>query len=105
MTARRPEISRLISSAGRDSPTLRSCIESDWYRKANPDIAAAPADLYQHWIAHGADEGRLPCEDPLSLLEKLMQERMSRPAPATTASAPAATGAVRPPAATAAAQT
>ena len=91
MTARRPDISRLISAVGRDSPTLRSCIESDWYRKDNPDISAAPADLYRHWLAHGADEGRLPCDDPLSLLEKLMQERMSRPAspPATASAAPA----------------
>lgn len=102
MTARRPNISRLISAVGRDSPTLRSCIESDWYRRDNPDIAAAAADLYQHWMAHGADEGRLPCEDPLSLLERLMQERMSRPAaaaPAATApaAAPAARTAVAPP--------
>lgn len=108
MTARRPDISRLISAVGRDSPTLRSCIESDWYRQDNPDLAAAHADLYRHWLAHGAEEGRLPCGDPLSLLEKLMQERMSRPAaagPTTTATAPAATAAARPPAATCAAET
>jgi ubiquinone/menaquinone biosynthesis C-methylase UbiE len=77
---RRPNITRLISAVGRDSRILKASIEADWYRKHNPDIASATVDLYQHWFAHGADEGRLPCEDPLSLLDSLMQERMSRPA-------------------------
>jgi len=87
--ARRPNISRLISAVGRDSPLLRACIESDWYRRRNPDVASGSIDLYQHWIARGAEEGRLPCEDPLALLEELMQERMSRPAAPATASASA----------------
>jgi GT2 family glycosyltransferase len=87
-SVRRPNIARLIIAVGWDSPALRLCIESDWYRKNNPDIASTP-DLYQHWIAQGANEGRLPCEDPLSLLDELMQERLSRPA----AEAPTATAA------------
>ncbi len=73
---------------------MRSCIESDWYRKSNPDIASTP-DLYQHWIAQGANEGRLPCEDPLSLLDALMQERLNRPAATAAAPGPSASATQR----------
>jgi Glycosyltransferase like family len=79
--SRRPYITQLIIAVGRESPTLKACIESEWYRENNPDIDPAQLDLYQHWLAHGANEGRLPCEDCLCLLERLMQERMNRPAP------------------------
>jgi hypothetical protein len=51
----------------------------------NPDILAARVDPYEHWFAYGANEGRLPCEDLLDLLAKLMSERTSRP-PAAAAS-------------------
>ncbi|MGH8319864.1 MAG: glycosyltransferase [Steroidobacteraceae bacterium] len=91
---RLPNIARLIYAvAGRDSPLLRSQLTSQWYIERNPDIVAAGQDPYEHWLRCGMDEGRLPCDDPLALLDRFMQERMSRPASPTstpaTASAPA----------------
>ena len=74
-------ITRLISAvAAPGSATLDGCLRSDWYRRMNPDVFAAGADPYEHWMRHGAGEGRLPCEDPLRLLDVLMQERL-QPAP------------------------
>jgi hypothetical protein len=49
----------------------------------NPDVFAARVDPCEHWLAYGANEGRLPCEDVLGLLGSLMSERTSRPAGAT----------------------
>ena len=77
---RNPDLARLIYAvAGRDSQVLRRHLTGPWYALRNPDVAAARLDMYQHWLAFGANEGRLPCEDPLTLLETLMRERTSRP--------------------------
>ena len=79
-THRNPRITTLIhATAGRDSQRLRECIDSSWYRAQNPDVLAAGCDPYEHWIAYGFTEGRLPCEDPLSLLDSLMREKITRP--------------------------
>ena len=87
--ASRPNITRLIFAvAGRDSRALRACLFEDWYRERNPDVFAAGEDPYQHWMKHGAGEGRLPCGDPLALLETLMQERMTDSAGMTRGAAP-----------------
>jgi hypothetical protein len=47
----------------------------------NPDLFAAQLDPYDHCLARGADEGRLPCDDPLSLLDRLLEEQASRSGP------------------------
>lgn len=60
---------------------LASCLNNLWYRERNPDVFAAQLDPYDHWLARGADEGRLPCDDPLSLLDGLLEERASRSGP------------------------
>lgn len=76
---RNPDLARLICAvAGRDSQLLRRCLTSFWYAMRNPDVAVARLDPYQHWLAFGANEGRLPCEDTLTFLETLMRERTSR---------------------------
>jgi hypothetical protein len=83
--ARNPNIARLIHAvAGGDSQALRFCLNSRWYREHNPDVAAARVDPYEHWIVYGVNEGRLPCEDPLSLLDQLMGERTGRNAATPT---------------------
>lgn len=85
---RNPDLARLICAVGgRDSQALRQCLTGPWYALRNPDVAAARLDPYQHWLAFGANEGRLPCEDPLILLEALMRERTSRPPAAVAAPA------------------
>jgi Sulfotransferase family len=77
---RLPNITRLIHAvAGNDSQVLRSALCSQWYIERNSDVFAARCDPYEHWLVRGVHEGRLPCDDPLSLLDRLMQERMSRP--------------------------
>ncbi len=63
-----------------DSPRLRACLESDWYRERNRDIAQHRVDPYEHWLAHGAAEGRLPCEDPPGLAWDLIQDRIQEAA-------------------------
>ncbi|MFZ0498410.1 MAG: hypothetical protein WAM52_04705 [Steroidobacteraceae bacterium] len=80
---RNPNITALISAvAGANSQALRACLRSDWYGEHNADVLAAGCDPYEHWVAYGVNEGRLPCEDPLALLERLMRERASaEPAP------------------------
>ena len=89
-TVRTANISRLISAvATPGSAMLGDCLRSDWYRRKNPDVIAAGADPYEHWMRHGASEGRLPCEDPLRLLDALMQERLQ---PAQSNSGGAANG-------------
>lgn len=81
---RNPNLAKLIGVvAGRDSKILQRCLTSPWYALRNSDVIAARLDPYQHWLAYGANEGRLPCEDLLTLLESLMQERTS---PAATSS-------------------
>ena len=73
---RQPNITKLISAvASRGSALLESELRSDWYREQNPDLLAAGVDPYEHWFSFGVEEGRLPCSDPLSLLDRLMQER------------------------------
>jgi hypothetical protein len=80
---RLPNITRLIYAvAGNDSPLLRSALSSPWYIERNSDVFAARYDPYKHWLARGMQEGRLPCDDPLALLDALMQDRMGRPATA-----------------------
>lgn len=80
--SRNPDLARLIYAVGgRDSQALRSCLTGPWYAMRNPDVFAARVDPYEHWFAYGANEGRLPCEDLLDLLAKLMSERTSRPTP------------------------
>jgi hypothetical protein len=77
--ARRPDLARLIlAMAGRDSKLLRQYLSAPWYATHNPDVIAARVDPYEHWLSYGANEGRLPCAEVLSLLESLMRERMSR---------------------------
>jgi len=74
--ARKPDLARLICAvAGRDSNLLRQCLTSPWYAMRNPDVVAARLDPYHHWLTYGANEGRLPTEDILTLLEGLMKER------------------------------
>ena len=76
---RLPNITRLIHEvAGDDSPLLRSALSSQWYIERNADVFAARVDPYDHWLARGVHEGRLPSDDPLALLDRLMQERVSR---------------------------
>jgi hypothetical protein len=96
-TQRNPRITTLIyATAGRDSQTLRACINGSWYRAQNRDVLAAGCDPYEHWIAYGVTEGRLPCENPLSLLDSLMREKDCRPAAgALPAAATASTGSRR----------
>ncbi len=77
---RLPNITKLIGAlASRDSAVLKSSLNSAWYLEQNPDLTAAHVDPYRHWLSHGIGEGRLPCADPLSLLEKLVQERSGHP--------------------------
>ena len=74
---RNQQATKLIRSlVEQDSPRLRSCLESDWYRERNPDLAQHRGDPYEHWLAHGAAEGRPPCEDPLGLAWDLIQDRI-----------------------------
>jgi len=85
-TMRRPTIAKLMHAiAGPGSMVLASCLNSRWYRERNPDVFSAQLDPYDHWLARGADEGRLPSDDPLSLLERLLEERASRAAGASPA--------------------
>ncbi len=75
-THRNPRITKLIcATAEGNSRILRGCINSEWYRDRNPDVFASGCDPYEHWLAYGSAEGRLPCEDPLTLLDRLMRER------------------------------
>lgn len=77
--ARKPHVAKLIGAvAGRDSALLKSFLRGAWYLEQNPDLATAGVDPYEHWLSHGAGEGRLPCADPLSLLDDLLQERLGR---------------------------
>lgn len=82
-TERRPHITRLVLAvAGPENNSLKAALNGDWYRACNPDVVGAGLDPYAHWVARGAEEGRLPCQDILSLLEQLMRERMPSAAPA-----------------------
>lgn len=79
---RNPRITKLIRMAAEaNSKVLRRCFSSEWYRDQNPDVFEAGCDPYEHWIAYGSAEGRLPCEDPLSLLERLVRERAGESTP------------------------
>lgn len=80
-STRNPNITQLIRAvAGQESRLLRACLNSPWYLRQNPDVAAAAIEPCEHWLAYGASEGRLPCDDPLSLLQSLMQQRIRQPA-------------------------
>lgn len=88
-TQRNPMITRVIrTTAGGNSRILRDCINSDWYREQNPDVIASGCDPYEHWMAYGCGEGRLPSEDPLSLLERLICEKSDDAAPPAPVLAP-----------------
>lgn len=77
---RNPDLTRLICVvAGRESRLLRQCLTDRWYTLRNADVIAARLDPYEHWLAYGANEGRLPSPDALTLLEGLMRERTARP--------------------------
>lgn len=81
VTTRKPNITRLMYAVGgRDSELLKSSLRSHWYVERNPDVFAARLDPYEQWFVAGANEGRLPTDDPLSLLDGLMQERLGQPA-------------------------
>jgi len=76
---RQPNITKLIGVvASRGSAVLKSALHSAWYSNQNPDLVAAKVDPYEHWFSFGAGEGRVPCADPLSLLDRLMQERVDQ---------------------------
>jgi ubiquinone/menaquinone biosynthesis C-methylase UbiE len=76
---RQPNVTKLVAVvASRGSAVLQSVLRSGWYRERNPDVVAAGLDPYEHWLSFGAGEGRLPCGDPLSLLDRLMQERIEQ---------------------------
>ena len=71
------QTTRLIRSlAGDDSQRLRACLESDWYLQRNLDLVQGQVDPYAHWLQHGVEEGRIPCEDPSSLAADLIQDRL-----------------------------
>jgi hypothetical protein len=75
---RNPDLARLICAvAGRDSKVLRQSLNDQWYILRNADVIAARLDPFEHWLAYGANEGRMPCQDTLTLLESLMKERTS----------------------------
>jgi hypothetical protein len=78
--ARDPNITaRISAAAGAHSQTLRACLGSDWYGEHNADVLAAGCDPYEHWMTYGVKEGRLPCADPVALLERLIRERTGAP--------------------------
>ncbi len=39
---------------------LLTSVDSDWYLRTYPDVAAAAVDPQQHYALHGRAEGRLP---------------------------------------------
>ena len=67
---------RLIASE--HSERLRACFREGWYLRQHPDVSAAGVDAYEHWMASGAGEGRLPVPDPFALAEELLKEREGR---------------------------
>ena len=78
---RNPHITRLIYAvAGQESSLLKACLNSAWYLRQNPDVVATGMDPCAHWLVYGINEGRMPCDDPLSLLQSLMQARLGNPA-------------------------
>ncbi|NMH60195.1 glycosyltransferase [Alteromonas ponticola] len=44
--------------------------DPNWYLTAYPDVAESGQDPYLHYILHGAQEGRLPIENPAQAFEK-----------------------------------
>lgn len=49
---------------------LPRCFDPEWYVQAYPDIAAAGICPARHYLRHGMKEGRHPCFDPISYLER-----------------------------------
>ncbi|MBP5980586.1 MAG: glycosyltransferase [Halomonas sp.] len=43
--------------------------DTEWYLAANPDVAAAGVDPWEHYQRHGKAEGRLPCRNRAPALE------------------------------------
>ncbi|MEQ1556819.1 MAG: glycoside hydrolase family 99-like domain-containing protein, partial [Gallionella sp.] len=58
-----------------DSKTLKEYLTSSWYLQQNQDVIASGVDPYEHWLAFGKSEGRLPSSDPLVLAHELFAER------------------------------
>ncbi len=58
-----------------ESAILKSQLCSDWYLQQNRDIAQAGIDPYEHWLAHGLEEARLPAPNHALLARKLISER------------------------------
>ncbi|MCC5824629.1 glycosyltransferase [Alkalimonas sp.] len=52
------------------SEQMRALFDADWYLKANPDVAAAGMDPWQHFCRFGQNEGRLPCDLKAAELEQ-----------------------------------
>ncbi|HWS66620.1 MAG TPA: glycosyltransferase [Steroidobacteraceae bacterium] len=57
------------------SQVLSQALTGDWYKRNNGDVFIKGVDPILHWNKFGAEEGRLPVEDPLALIEALMTER------------------------------
>lgn len=49
-----------MTSTQLQGPVGRAEFDADWYLAANPDVAGAGLDLWQHYAQHGWREGRLP---------------------------------------------
>ena len=58
-----------------DSKLLRTTLSGPWYLEGNTDITAVGADPYDHWMQHGATEGRLPAANVEDFARKLVAER------------------------------
>jgi hypothetical protein len=70
------KVTKLLRSVAKaNSRKLQSCLRGEWYLQQHPDIVSAKVDPYEHWLSFGAEEGRLPTDDPLILLGELLQER------------------------------
>ncbi|SEA28894.1 glycosyltransferase [Alkalimonas amylolytica] len=49
---------------------MRALFDAAWYLQANPDVAAAGMDPWQHFCRFGHTEGRLPCHLQAAELEQ-----------------------------------
>lgn len=62
--------------AAPDSNLLRQSLDDEWYLRTNVDLTAEGLDRHAHWMANGADEGRLPAEDLVALARGLVAEQL-----------------------------
>lgn len=55
---------RFINQAEKDAHVIRQSdiFDTEYYLANNPDVKKAGVDPIQHFVAHGADEGRKPCQ-------------------------------------------